>query len=172
MELEDHNMGLLGIVKNEFNKKSLFNEGNKHLEKGELDKAQKCYDKILKLDSSSVNAWYNKGLIFFKIKKYMESIEFFDNALDLEPGNIKALIYKGLALGSINKYEKSYACFDKALKLNPKNAETWYGKGIVLGKNGKYPEAIEHFDKALELNPDFKSAKDSKKLIKSINLRS
>ena len=102
----------------------------------------------------------------------MESIEFFDNALDLEPENIKALINKGLALGSINKYEKSYACFDKALKLNPNNAETWYGKGIVLGKNGKYPEAIEHFDKALELNPDFKSAKDSKKLIKSINLRS
>lgn len=160
--------GLLKIFKNE-DKKSLLKNGNKHLEKSEFDKALKSFDKILELDPESVDAIFYKGVIFRKTNKSDDALKCFNNVLELDPKYIGAWTEKGAILGLMSKYQEALNCLDTALKLDSANVGAWYVKGLLFGSSQNVQEALNCFDNALKLNPDFEPAKESKKLLKTIN---
>ena len=52
---------------------------------GYNDKALSFYNKILNLDSDSVEAYFNKGLVLANQKKYDECIKCFEKVISLSP---------------------------------------------------------------------------------------
>jgi tetratricopeptide (TPR) repeat protein len=73
----------------------------------------------MKLDANNTNAWYNKGIILFKMCRYQDALNSFAQAADIDPGFTDAWYNKGMAFMNIRKYLEAIRAFDKVLKLNP-----------------------------------------------------
>jgi len=73
-------------------------KGNEYYIKQSYELAEKCYDKVIELDSKNVSAWSMKGLTLAQLNKYNESNKAFDVALDIAPKNADVWIKNGLAL--------------------------------------------------------------------------
>ncbi len=64
---------------------------------GQYLKAKKTLNKLLSLDSTSVQLYNSRGLCNLKLKQYEEAIEDFSTSLDLEDENILAMTRRGEA---------------------------------------------------------------------------
>jgi len=109
--------------------------------------------RVLELDPTHVDAWYYKGIIFYKLDRCEEAIECFNKVLELNFSHLDAWYYKGLAFINLKWYNEALKCFDRALKVDPKHVDSWYTKGFILYNLELYNKALECFNKTLELNP-------------------
>jgi tetratricopeptide (TPR) repeat protein len=89
------------------------------------------------LDSSYAEIWYGKGLIFNKLGKYGEALEFFEKALELDPDNAETWYEKGLSLKKLKQYQEALKSFNKALKIDPEYKLALKGKKEVLDLKSK-----------------------------------
>lgn len=80
-----------------------FKEGNTNYDKGYYENALTCYDQAIKLNPYFPGAWYNKGIVLFRLEKYQESIKAFDESLEIDPDYKKALNGKDEALQAISR---------------------------------------------------------------------
>ena len=107
-------------------------------------------------------AWQEKGLIFFNLAMYEESLQAFDQAIKLSPKNADNFNSKGVALAQLGRYNEAIKCFDKAIGLKPLFPVPWINKAEALCAQGKYQEAIKACDKAIGLDPKYAMAWYSK----------
>ncbi len=98
---------------------SLFNEGKKHENDGNYEKAIDLYNEILKRDITNTNAWIRKGICLHKLRKFRLSIECIDKALNLDRKNYLAWFFKGNALMELKRYDDALKCYNYALNLAP-----------------------------------------------------
>jgi tetratricopeptide (TPR) repeat protein len=83
---------------------------------GSLELANKCYDKVLELDSKNVSAWYKKGVMLSSQFKKAESLNAFDGAINLSPEDSNVWNAKGLGLYISAKLDE--AVDDQLIDLN------------------------------------------------------
>ncbi|MFB3766384.1 MAG: tetratricopeptide repeat protein [Methanotrichaceae archaeon] len=60
-------------------------------EQGKYEEAIKDFDKAIELDTSSVEAWYNKVLALYYQRNYSQAIERYDEVLELD-SSISSLV--------------------------------------------------------------------------------
>ena len=75
----------------EYTKKLLL-KAKTYFKQKNYKKALIHYDKILKLDSQSIEALSMKGQIFFENKDYENAIKYFNKALKINPKQSKILL--------------------------------------------------------------------------------
>ena len=56
-------------------------------------------------------AWYDKGDILHKLKRYEEAVAAFDRAIELDDKNAWAWHEKGQALYDLERYEESLTAY-------------------------------------------------------------
>jgi serine/threonine protein kinase len=88
--------------------------------------------------------------IYFKQKRYWETIEICDTILKTYPGNVKALLHKGDSLYAIDRIEEALICFDLICENHPDNYMGCVKAARCLLKMGKYGEANTCISKVLE----------------------
>ena len=88
-------------------------------ESGQYDEALDLVNKGIKLDGNNANVWYNKGIIPFKMCRYLDALNAFAQAADIDPEFTEAWYNKGMALMNLQKYHEAIRAFDKVLKINP-----------------------------------------------------
>lgn len=71
------------------------------------------YDRLITLDASKPDVWYNKGVINGKLDQNNSAIQCFDKAISLKPDYAQAWYNKGVCLGKLGKYKQAIKCFDK-----------------------------------------------------------
>ena len=76
-------------------------------------------NKGIKLDANNANAWYNKGIILFKMCRYQDALNSFAQATDIDPEFTEAWYNKGVALMALEKYLEAIYTIDKVLNINP-----------------------------------------------------
>ncbi len=121
--------------------------------KKEFNNALECFNDMLDLDPSNINAYFGKGKSLFNLDRYKEAIGCFDKVLEINPKYDPALNNKGHALSKIGYNKKALECYDMALKLNPLDSDYFFNKGYTLHEIGDYEQALECYDMALKLNP-------------------
>lgn len=153
-----------------------FKEALKKYNNDLFNEAMEIYNKILELDKNCKEAYYNQGIIYYrlgeleknkksKIEKYEQALLFYDEALKLDKNykvalNNQGIIYyrlgklekdKGL---KIEKYEQALVCIDKALELDQEYILGYKNKIIIIKsifKENKnlaiYKELEEIYDK-------------------------
>ena len=99
--------------------RDLSNRAVELAEQGRYDEALDLVNKGIKLDANNANAWYNKGIILFKMCSYQDALNSFAQATDIDPEFTEAWYNKGVALMELGKYLEAIRAFDKALKINP-----------------------------------------------------
>lgn len=101
----------------EYTKKLLL-KAKTYFKQKEYKKASIHYDKILKLDSRSIEALSMKGQIFFENKDYENAIKYFNKALKINPKQSKTLLFKSKSLFHLEKYLDSFTYYNKAIEID------------------------------------------------------
>ncbi len=101
---------------------------------GKLDKAIRCFDNALKLDSEYAETWNNKGDAFYKLGKLQEAINCFERAIDIQPRYEKAWYNKAVALEALGEDDESLDHIDMVLSINPAHESGKQLREIILGR--------------------------------------
>lgn len=120
------------------NSKICFDIGSLHLLKQNLDKAEEAFDCSISKDEHLAVAFFQRGNIFYKKKRYEESLGDFQHAFKALRGN-QLIDYKALGL----RY-KLYAC------------EVLHNTALAEAQLGHWEKAQEKLIKALDFKTDAK----------------
>ncbi|HOT03916.1 MAG TPA: tetratricopeptide repeat protein [Methanolinea sp.] len=135
-----------------------------YYKQGKFLEAVSCFDRVIEMDPTHVNAWTEKGICLKELGRYDEAVQCFNRALELN-GRTPSTYYAlgetmeklGKETGDISLFEKAVACFDRVLEMEPDNVNAWNYRGVCLKELGKFEEARRSFDKAqmiLRVSPD------------------
>jgi tetratricopeptide (TPR) repeat protein len=93
-------------------------------ESGQYKNALELVSKEIKTDVNNANAWYNKGILLFKMCRYQDARNSFAQATDIDPEFTEAWCNKGIALMNLGKYLEAIRALDKSIALNPNDHES------------------------------------------------
>ncbi|XP_072536933.1 protein unc-45 homolog B [Salminus brasiliensis] len=102
----------------------LKDEGNKHFQAGELDKAIECYTKAIKVckDKKAQAVIYrNRSACFLKKENYTGAASDASKAIDVDASDIKALYRRCQALEKLGKLDMAFKDVQRCATLEPKN---------------------------------------------------
>lgn len=149
--------------------KEYFKQGKAYWDKLEIRKALESFTKAIEINPNYLDAWRERGLVYFLIKEFNNAVPDFDNALKIEPNNSKILYYRGLALTEIaiktkddendrktaNGFaQRALADFSQAIEHNPSDFGDYNGRGKLLLAFDFYKEAIADFEKSVSIKPN------------------
>ncbi|MBI5206745.1 MAG: tetratricopeptide repeat protein [Candidatus Firestonebacteria bacterium] len=129
------------------------NNGNKYLEKGDLNKAFESYDRALQLDPKYSPALVGTAVIYGMKGNYKAAFKQIDKAKGMEK-QIGLIRLYSMERGK-NWYEYVQDEFKKGIKLDPNNPELWYYAGYAHKVNYNFDKSSEAYKKVLEINKDF-----------------
>jgi len=116
------------------------------------NEAIQCYKKCLNINSQSLKANLQLGIIYLKTKKYQESLYCLQNVIKLEPNNVLGLVALGNVYLEMNNYEEAEKNLNLALKLDKKNIAAYTALGDVLFSVGKINDAIQKYTFVNKMN--------------------
>lgn len=113
------------------------------------------YDKVIKIDPTSVGAWVGKGNVLQRQgKKYDEAIKAYNNAIAIDPNNSCILWDKGMAFNNQGKFDDAIEAFDRGIQIDPRDDEFWEQKAADLMIMGRYNESITAIDNGIQIAGD------------------
>jgi tetratricopeptide (TPR) repeat protein len=99
--------------------RDLSNRAVELAESGQYDEALDLVNKGIKLDGNNASAWYNKGIILFKMCRYPDALNAFAQTVDIDPEFTEAWYNKGMAIMELGKFLEAIRAFNKVLKIHP-----------------------------------------------------
>ena len=114
--------------------RDLSNRAVELAESGQYDEALDLVNKAIKLDANNANAWYNKGIILFRMCRYQDALNSFAQAADIDPGFAGAWCNKGVALMELGKNIEATRAFDKAIAINPGDSQARHYRDLAQKK--------------------------------------
>lgn len=108
----------------------------------------------IRLDPSSVQAYFQLGLSYVHLKDYPRAIETYQKVASLDPQFPDIYFNLGFAHAMNKDYAKAEEMYDKVVRLSPKYLdEALFNLGMVQDKQGKRKESIANLERALSVNP-------------------
>jgi tetratricopeptide (TPR) repeat protein len=131
-----------------------------HLVKGNLLDAEGSpslaipeYDAALRLSKTNVEAYVNRGAVYYRMGSYTEARLDFETAITLDPAQPQALNNLGLIASKNKQWQQAIAYFDQVLARDPSEPYSLNNKAYVLLVTGKEEEARVLIEKSLDKLP-------------------
>jgi len=121
---------------------------------GELEKSEKIYKKILKINPNHSDSLWLLGLIAHQVGKSDKAINLINKAIQNNPKNPIYHNDLGIVFQCQGKLNDATSCFQKALQLKSDFVLAYNNLGNVFKEQGRLSEAISCYQKALQLKPD------------------
>jgi Flp pilus assembly protein TadD len=115
------------------------------------DQAKNYWDRAIADNPKQAEAYNNRGLAFYNLRRYQQAIEDFSQALRIKPQYAEALNNRGNAYYEMDQYEKAKADFNQSLQLKPNYAKAHLNRGLVYFQMQKMDQSCEDFRKACDL---------------------
>lgn len=130
----------------------------KHLVDNELTKAQELLEQAVQIDSESVDAHHDLGVVYGRQKRVQQAIASFRRALELQPNSASAYGNIGLAFLQNGQTDEAIAHLRSAIRQGGGSADVYNNLGVALMKSPDAAAAEAFYVKALHLRPDFAAA--------------
>jgi predicted O-linked N-acetylglucosamine transferase (SPINDLY family) len=134
------------------------NLGNALHDKGQLDEAIACYERVVQLRPASAEAYTNLGGALRERSKLDEATACYRKALELQQADAEAHNQLGVVLTQQGRSPEAVPCFRRAVDLRPDDPGYHTNLGVALGKQGQLNDALACYRRALHLKPDFVDA--------------
>ena len=146
---------MLDSLKDPENGEAVFNLGLVHIEKGDFEEALRDYNIFLeKIDPGYAVAYNNRGIAYFRLKKYDRAMENYNKAIELDPDSGLTYSNRGVVYSDMKQYERAIEDYNKAIELNPEHANAYTNRGTAYRDKGALERALEDYNKATELTPE------------------
>ena len=137
----------------------LFREAREFRQQGRLEDALASYDKALALQPGFFEALYNRGILYWEMKRDEDALASLDRAIAVQPEHAAVWSNRGNILRNLKRPDDALASFDKALALKPDFPGALYNRANVLLLDlDRAGEALAGYDKALAIQPGFAEA--------------
>lgn len=144
-----------------------FQEGVAMRAKGDLPGALEAFTRAVKASPGDAEAWRQRGLVLYSLKRYEEASKDFLSCIKLDPGNSRAWLGLGSARRAQRQSGDALAAYHRAIELDPRYANAYLNRGGLYYETGRPDEALRDYDRALELDPNNALALHSRGVVKS-----
>ncbi|HVY62674.1 MAG TPA: tetratricopeptide repeat protein [Planctomycetota bacterium] len=129
-------------------------EGRIYLTKGLYPEAEEYFDKAIKKDDRYVNAYFNKGVLYYDyMKRAEEARKMFEKALSLRSDLPDAQVNLGRIDADNGYWDNARAHFEAALQLKPDHALALANLGYTYLAQKRYERAIDVLKRATGREP-------------------
>jgi len=140
----------MAILADSIKSKYYNNRGVCFLEMGLYSRAIIDFDKSIRLDSSFLFSYLNKGLAFIKLGEttnihYDSAINSFTIAIRLYPKDYNAYFFRASVLGAIGEFSRARQDFKTAKVLNPTNKKIAERKKMVEKIESQFSSILTQF---------------------------
>ena len=118
-----------------FGQDKYLDDGNKYLNSGSFDKAEKTFRDGIKSDSTNLIYQCQLGLTLIQQNKYLDAEIILDKILKTDSNNVAAIWYSGISNFKNGQDKKAILRFEKALTLLDKNSGQYYSANWFIGKS-------------------------------------
>ncbi len=118
-----------------FGQDKYLDDGNKFLNNGEFDKAEKTFREGIKSDSTNFIYQCQLGLTLIQQKKFSDAEIILDKVLQKDSNNVAAIWYSGIGNFKNGQDKKAIIRFEKALTLLDKKSGQYYSANWFIGKS-------------------------------------
>ncbi|MDH4471347.1 MAG: tetratricopeptide repeat protein [Fluviicola sp.] len=117
---------------------------------GEDEKAIACFEKEIKANPKSSEAWYYIGLTK-NTTNTAAGMDEFTKAIELNPNYAEAYNNRAGIYGYLGDTEKELSDYNNAVRSDPTNGAWYYNRAVSYLSLERYKEAIEDCNKSIEL---------------------
>ena len=121
-------------------------QAERHLQKGELVKAEQIVQRLLKTKPDLAEAFELLGVIRGKQQRREEAESLFQRALRLNPGLVRAHINLGQLYKQSKRPDLALASFQNAAKILPLNPEIQYNLALLFADDRQFDKAIRSLE--------------------------
>jgi len=119
---------------------------------GELDRARRRFEEVLREEPENANALYYLALIAMQNRDTRLAIKHLQKVVELVPSDDTARIDLGAQLLRANRSEEALEQFDAVLESKPDYAIALLYQGIALYRIGAYEDALDSLERAVEVD--------------------
>jgi len=133
------------------------------IENGKVDSALYYWNRVIDMDSSYVEAFFNRAMVNYQHKKYQQAISDLSFVLDKHPNDKQALQFRSICKDSIGdilgaeedrKIAEEIVEFPEAsIRVHGIVDEEYIEKGDQWINAGNYEKGIEYYSQVIELSP-------------------
>ena len=116
--------------------------------------AQDDFKRAVELDTTHVDAHFERGRALQKQGQLKEAIRSFSRMIELVPNREEAFHYRGHASQSLSRWADALADYERASELNPQSWKLHEHRGKMLSQLKRWEEAAVAFTTASQLAPD------------------
>ena len=125
-----------------------------YCEIGEYEKAKDSLYMALEKNQKTYETLFLLGKIFYKLKKYEESLECYNKSVEINTSQHLRNTLKTEQMKKINKFEEAVKYSSLVYQEKKLGHEFWHQKGLVFFKLKKFNEASSCFEIILEQNQE------------------
>lgn len=134
------------------------NRANYFLNNGQVEDAKQDADRALKIDKTSAEVSYTKGLVMLKSGQVENAKLFFEHATELDTAHARSYLKLAYIYLAVPDFDKSIAYINKGLRINQYMAEPYWLKGKWYELQNKNELAASSYQTAIERDPDYYDA--------------
>jgi len=112
-------------------------------------------NRAIELNPDYVNAYNDRGGVYFNLKQYEQALGDCNHALELDPNYVHAYNWRGNVYKSLRRYKQALADYNRTLELNPKYVHAYNNRGNLYSNLKQYEQALADYNRALELDPHY-----------------
>lgn len=120
----------------------------------EFEDALENYRKITRIDSFSIEAWFNMGQLYMGISEHNKAISCFDYAQAIKPDDSLTYLQKAHCFFQLQQYRDALNEYKEYTRLTSETWQTHLFIGECYERLDLYNEAILWYHKSLEIKAD------------------
>ncbi len=136
----------------------MFKTALQHHQKGEIQKAEELYRRILRNEPDNADVLHLLGILLAQRGKFSEAQKLIAKAIELQPNSPSFHNSMGNTLKNLGKLDKAIDYYQKALDLQSNYAVAHNNLGNVLLQQGKLKQASKHYRQAIQIQPNYADA--------------
>ncbi|QZZ19716.1 tetratricopeptide repeat protein [Leptothermofonsia sichuanensis E412] len=134
---------------------SLRHEAAQLVVEGQLESAERIYQKVLLYDGSHAEVWQNLGMVRYLIGKDEGALDALQVSLQLDPQNATPYQIAGLVLERLGRVDEAITAYQQAIALKPTYLDALNKLGELLARQGNLTEAEALFRRAIATSPQW-----------------
>ncbi len=132
--------------------------GTVFMDQAQLDKAEKTFEKAIRLRPPYYPAYYNLGWLKQLRNDHRGAISDYRILLEKQSDFGKAWNNLGTAYREKGDLDEALSCFSKAVEFSPDMPEAWNNLGVAQDEFNMIQDAAESYKKAIAIRSDYTSA--------------
>ena len=139
-----------GAKKESLSDSTIYNaKGEMYLKIAEYKKAEKFLNKAIEANPYNLDAYKNRGTLYYGLGDFDKALKDFDYILSYEKDS-STLAAKGALLATTGKYQDAYDNLYEALTLNPSNVSALNSMAGLLFLQGDFEKAKDMYTLSLQ----------------------